>query len=166
MCLLIQDSKRWRSCFSAIGIRYQEGQGFKTQLGIIFSIVTDAGKSLWYIVFFPIVNLLVLTSRRDLWLMPVHTGLGCHLQPTTPSPSQAASVRGEPAMAGWYTHYNLLKDMEKRSGPRADARVIFKHPCMDGNALKLASVFLGRATPHWMQFIPDISQIVLCLCSL
>lgn len=50
--------------------------------------------------------------------------------------------------AGWYMHYSLLKDVEKCSGPNVDPRAVFKYPCMDGNALKLKYVFLGRGTPH------------------
>lgn len=57
-----QNSNGWRTCFLAICIRYQKGQRFKTPLQIIFSIVTDAGRTLWYIVSVPIVNL-VLTPK-------------------------------------------------------------------------------------------------------
>lgn len=40
---LIQNAIVGRTCFSAVSIRYQEGHGFKTPVGIMFSIVKDAG---------------------------------------------------------------------------------------------------------------------------
>lgn len=49
---------------------------------------------------------------------------------------------------GWYIHYRLLKGMEKCSGFNADPRAVFKFPCLDGNALTLKYVFLGRGTLH------------------
>ena len=85
---------------------YQVSEGPRVQdpTGDRFFIVTDAGRALWHTVFVPIVNLLGLTPRKDFWLMPVHTGLSCHLQPTTPSPPQAALVHGEPALELAGTH--------------------------------------------------------------
>lgn len=98
-CLRTQNSKGYRTCFLAISIRYQEGQGFKTQLEIVFCIVTDAGKTLWYLGSVPIVNLLVWSPGKVFWMIPVHIGLGYDVLPPARSPSQAAaSAHGEHAL--------------------------------------------------------------------
>ena len=148
MCLLTQDCKGWRTRFSAIVSSVRRAKGSRPnwdqilhcnrcrQIIMVHSIYSHC-KSSW---FDPQEGFLADASSHRSHLSP-----SAHYRISS---TGCLSPWGACTGAGWYKHYSLLKDMEKCSGPIADPRVIFKYPCMDGNALKLKYVFLGRSTPH------------------
>lgn len=95
------------------------------------------------------------------WLIPVHTGLSCHF-PSAGLPL-SWSVGGL-HRAGWCVHSRLLKDTEKRSDSKADPRVVFKCPCLCGNALKLSMFSLAEVPPIRCNcFLPFQELLYVCI---